>query len=135
MSAVMAIQELLVAAAPLAGAVPAAKICIGSIPQGVALPAVSIRHIGTVPDGRADAQAAFGLATSRVQVTVEAKEYAAMKRIQTACRHACNLKSGQLGGVQVVCVIRDIDGPDPDPDPGGVFDQSTDFKVTFHEPN
>lgn len=133
MSALQAIKTLLVGAAPLAG-VGGDKVFIGEA-QGTALPVVVISHISTTPLGRIDAQAEFGIVTSRIQVTVSAREYSVAKKVLTACRKACNFQRGVLGGVNVISIIRDIDGPDMEPGAPGIYDQSTDFMVTFHEPN
>lgn len=135
MSAVKAIRTLLVGNAPLVGLVEAAKIVAGTVQQGTVLPAIGIKHIGTVPLGAIDAQAESSLVTSRVQVTAYAKgDYGTTKKILEAVRKACNYQRGILSGVDVVSVLIDMDGPDLEYD-DAIHCQSTDYMVTFHRPN
>lgn len=135
MSAVKAIRALLVVSAPVITLVPATKIVAGVVPQATALPAISIMHISTVDLAAIDAQADFALVTSRVQVTVMAKDYPAIKALIDVVRKACNYQRGTIAGVGVASIVRDTVGPDFVNDDATIYYQTIDFKVTHHEQN
>lgn len=135
MSAVRAIWELLNGSAPVTVICPARNIVAGVAPQGIVLPAMSITHISTVPVARIDAYAEFNLATSRVQVTVIAKDHVGAEDLIDVVRKACNYQRGTLGGLSVVSIVRDTVGPAFANDDAKIHFQSIDFKVTYHEPN
>lgn len=135
MSGVKVIRSLLALDAALLALVPAARIMAGVLPQGTALPAVSVTEVSTVELPRIDAQSPTTLVDARVQVSVLAADYPAQKALLTAVRQACNYKRGLLASVQVVSVRRGFNGPDfQDPD-SGFFMQSIDFHVIYHEAN
>jgi hypothetical protein len=135
MSAVKAIRALLVASDPVTAIVASAKIVAGVVPQATVLPAISITHISAVELAAIDAQADYALVTSRVQVTVMAKDYPAVKAIIGAVRKACNYQRGTIAGVSVVSIVRDTVGPDFANDDATIYYQTIDFKITYHEPN
>lgn len=135
MSAVNAVRALLIASAPVTAICPASKIVLGVAPQSTVMPALSLTHISTVPVARIDAQAEFGLVTSRVQVTAMAKDYSTVKSLLDVVRKACNYQRGTLAGVSVISIARDTVGPDLSDDDAAIHFQSIDFKVTYHEPN
>lgn len=135
MSSTKVIRALLVSDPAVTSLVPAAKVVIGGVKLGTPLPAIGIKQISLVPFGAIDAQAEFALVVSRVQVTVETKDYATMSAVMAAVRKACNYQRGVIAGVSVVSVLRDIEGPDPDENAAEIYDQVIDFKVTYHEPN
>jgi hypothetical protein len=135
MSAVKVIRALLVASAPVTALVPVAQIVAGVVPQGVTLPAVAITDVSSVPVSAIDAQAEFSLVTSRVQVTLMAKDYPTVKTLMEVARKACNFARGTIAGVSVVSVVRDTVGPDFSDDAASIHFQSIDFKVTYHEQN
>lgn len=135
MSAVEVIRALLISNPPVITICPATKIALGIVPQRTALPALSVMHISTTGVSRIDAQAELALVTSRVQVTVMAKGYLAVKSLVAAVRKACNYQRGTLAGVNVVSVIRDTVGPDFANDDASIYYQTIDFKVTYHEQN
>ena len=72
--------------------------------------------------------------TSRVQVTAVGKPYPDIKALLDLVRRACNFQRGQIGGIDVVSVVRDTVGPDLGDTAGNTI-KSIDFKVTYHEPN
>lgn len=135
MSAVKAIRALLVASAPVTALCPAARIMAGTVPQNLALPALSITEVSLVPISRIDAQADHNLVVSRVQVTVMAESYPAVKPLLDAARKACNYERGTIAGVGIVSIVRESVGPDFSNDGATVHFQSLDFKVTYLEPN
>jgi hypothetical protein len=135
MSAVKVIRALLAADAAVIAICPAAKIGAGFVPQDTAMPALLVQHIGTVPIARIDAQAEYGLVTSRIQVTAMAGDYPGVKALLAVVRKACNYERGTIATVSVVSVLRDTVGPDLTNDDASIYYQSMDFKVTYHEQN
>ena len=135
MSSVKVMRALLLAHAPVAALVAADKVFAGTIPQGVALPAIGIKEIGSSELATVSLGQAAVLITSRVQVTVLAKSYPAQKALLLAAKLGPGAHSGQIAGVMVRSVIRDAVGPDLSDDAAGIYEQSRDFKVTFVEAN
>lgn len=131
---VKAIYALLLADAAVLARVPAVRIAAGDVEADARLPAIGITEVSLVGIGAIDAQAEHSLVTSRVQVTVVAKDYPATQSVIGLVRRACNFQRGQIGGVDVVSVVRDTVGPDLS-DAAGNTIKSIDFKVTYHEPN
>jgi len=134
-SAGKVIRALLIADGGVLALCPAARIVAGVIPQGSALPAISVMRISHYSAARIDAQAPTGLATSRVQVSVLTKDYAVADALVIAARKACNFQRGSLGGVAVISVVRDVEGPDMENDDARIQYRTIDFMVTYHEPN
>jgi hypothetical protein len=132
MSDVKAVRYLLANDASLIAAVPAAKIIAGPIPQGEALPAISVAHISTVRRNTVK-QAATVFCTSRVQVTVLAKDYPTQKSVLALVRAALPRTRGTVNGVYVDDILPDIEGPDFRDDDEGIYMQSQDFIVTYNE--
>ena len=137
MRAEKVINALLNAAAgitSLVGAGTAARIYPGVLPQGSALPALSVEHVGSNELTTIDANAAFGLVQARIQVTALAKTYPELKALLEQVRIACNYQRGVIATVRVASVLRDTVGPDLRDDDLQVYTQSIDFQVTFQEP-
>ena len=134
MRAEQAIYALLNAATALTALVGPRIFGGGQLAQGVALPAVVVEHVSSVELTTIDANAAFGLVQSRIEVTAIAKTYAEVKAVLEQVRVACNYQRGLINGVRVVSVIRDSVGPDQRDDDMQIFTQSIDFQVTFQEP-
>jgi hypothetical protein len=131
---VKAIYALLLADAAVLARVSVDSIAAGDVEADAKLPAIGITEVSLVGIGAIDAQAEHSLVTSRVQVTVVAKDYPATQSVIGLVRRACNFHRGQIGGVDVVSVVRDTVGPDLT-DAAGNPVKSIDFKVTYHEPN
>jgi hypothetical protein len=110
------------------------RVYPSQVPQGKPLPAAVVDHISSNELTTIDANAAYGLVRSRIQVTVLANSYPAQKALLEEVRLACNYQRGVIAGVRVVSVIRDTVGPDMRDDDRGVFYQSVDFQVTHQEP-
>lgn len=132
MSAVKAVRALLMDD-PRVVVVAGDRVYAGDIPLKVTLPAISVREISSVPLGAIDGQAETSLATSRVQVTVHVKTYPEIDGALRAARQACGFERGQIGGVDVVSIVRDMIGPDLEYTSGHA--KSIDFMVVYHEPN
>lgn len=133
MAAVKVIRYLLANNAPLLALVPAAKIMAGAIPLNTVLPAIAVNHISTVERNSVAMNSATVLATSRVQVTVQAKSYTEQKSILELVRKACPVSRAIVNGVVVDSILPDLAGPDLRDDEAGIFMQSRDFFVRFTE--
>ena len=133
MRAEKVITALLNAAAGVTALV-ADRIYPGILPQGAAMPALSVEHVISEELTTIDAIAAFGLVRSRIQVTALAKSYPEVKALIEQVRIACNYQRGVVATVRVVSVLRDTVGPDLRDDDLRVFSQSIDFQVTYQEP-
>lgn len=131
MSDVKAVRYLLANNATLIAQVPAARIMAGPLPQGTAVPAISVTHVSTVRR-HAVAATAKEVCTSRVQVTVLADTYPMQKSILTLVRAALPRSRGTVNGVNVEAILIDSEGPDFTDD-AGLFIGSHDFTVTFTE--
>lgn len=129
------IYSLLKNYAPLTAIVPVAKIYAGVIAQEAVLPAIAYSHVSTVENTTIDANAAFALVTSRIQVSVATKDYPQLKDIISLVRKACNYSRGTINGVIVSSIVRELVGPDFRDDESKVYFQSIDFRVVYHEPN
>jgi len=102
------------------------------LPQDKTLPALVYQRISGVEPGQIDGQGR-ALVQGRVQVTALAAEFGACAAILDAAREALLYQYGSIGGVEVVSIIRDIDGADDfDPDLQA-YSQSMDFIVSYIE--
>jgi hypothetical protein len=128
---VKATRYLLANNAALTAVVPADRIA-SDLPQGVILPAVEVSHITTVykhtiaSDGSDDCR-------SRVQVTVHATSRPEQKAIQKLVRDALPRMRGNVNGVSVDSILKDIIGPDLRDDEIKSFIGSQDFIITYTE--
>ncbi len=130
MSDVKAVRYLLANSATLIAQVPAARIIGGVLPQGIALPAISVMHISTVRPSFVAASA--GMSIARVQVTIFAATYATQKSIMALIRAALPRSRGSVNGVAVESIIPDTEGPDATDD-AGLYIGSIDYRVTYTE--
>lgn len=130
MSDVKAVRYLLAQNATLAAQVPAARIIGGVLPQGIALPAISVMHVSTVRPSFVAASA--GMSIARVQVTIFAATYATQKSIMALIRAALPRSRGSVNGVAVESIIPDTEGPDATDD-AGLYIGSIDYRVTYTE--
>lgn len=102
------------------------------LPQDKTLPALVYQRISGVEPGQIDGQGR-ALVQGRIQVTALASEFGACAAILDAAREALLYQYGTIGGVEVVSIIRDIDGADDfDPDLQA-YSQSMDFIVSYIE--
>lgn len=129
--AVAVIRYLLANNAGLTAQVPVDRIMAGVLPQGTALPAVSVMHVSTT---RAqNLSAASGLATSRVQVSVHAATYPTLRQVLDLVRAAVPRSRGTVNGTSVDGILPDAEGPDFTTDQPAIYHGSHDFIVTFPE--
>ena len=132
MSDVKVIRYLLANNTALTNVVAATKIMPGVIPQGTTLPAIAVSHISTVR-AKEVAKGATEYCTSRVQITVQTKDYPTQKSILALVRAALPRTRGTINGVSVDRVMHEIDGPDWRDDDAGIFMGSVDYIVGFNE--
>lgn len=130
MSDVKAVRYLLANSATLIAQVPAARIIGGVLPQGMALPAISVMHVSTVRPSFVAASA--GMSIARVQVTIFSATYATQKSIMALIRAALPRSRGSVNGVAVESIIPDTEGPDATDD-AGLYIGSIDYRVTYTE--
>ena len=132
MSAEAAVNALLTAAAGVTALV-STRIYPTIAPEGTAPPLVVVELVSNVREPRIDAASASHLATSRIQLNLVAADYVTIKALREECIAACQFQRGVIGGVTVVAILPDGDGP-ISYDPGtGLYHQPADLMVTFHE--
>lgn len=136
MSSTAIVRALLAAHAPLTALVPAVKIFTGVIPQGTVLPAVLVTEVDANPKVVSTTRGeSHDMIEARVQVTVNAKSYPAMKQILLAAKLGRGMHSGQVGNYRVKSVIPAGTNPELVPGDDLIYEQSRDFMVTFMEAN
>jgi hypothetical protein len=131
MSDVKVVTYLLAHNAPLNAVVPAASVMPGVIPQGTALPAISVMHVSGVWNGEISQQGRN--CRARVQATAMAASYEQLKQIMPLLRAAVPRAGGTINGVSVDCILREPDGPDFVDDDAGLYMQTQDFLVIYNE--
>jgi hypothetical protein len=134
MSAVI-IRSLLTGSAELIAQVPESRIlCAAPAQSPAAPPALVVSELACIPEPALGGQAASSLVTGQVQVSVVSADYARTKELVGLVRRACNLRSGQFAGLEVVRVVHERTGPDFS-DPAGMPCQAIEFGITYYEPN
>lgn len=131
MSGIIVIRALLAANSALTAQVSARRIMAGVIPQGMALPAISLAQISGVVHNTVSMREAKTLQTDRIQVTVMAKTYTQQKAILALVQAACVNTHGPVHGIACDSVIPDTIGPDIFDAEQDLYFQSQDYKVTF----
>lgn len=136
MSSTSIMRALLKAHAPLTALVPEEKIFTGVIPQGTVLPAILITEVdGTPKQTSTTREHSHDMIDSRVQVTVNATSYPAMKKILLAAKLGKGMHSGRFGNYRVKSVVPLGTNPELVPGDDEIYEQSRDFMVTFMEAN
>lgn len=131
MDARTAIYALLSADAAV-GAIVSTRIYPTVVPQDQPMPALVYQRISGVEPGQISADGA-ALVQSRIQLTALAESFSACAELLDAAREAVLYRHGTIGGVQVVSIVRDIDGVDVFDPEAMVFSQSMDVIVTYIE--
>lgn len=132
MSGVQVILSKLLASSDLTTVVPSARIVAGEIPEGTALPALSVMLVSSVP--RLNVRMAAGAretSTDRVQVSVLAKSYPQMRQIMRLVRAACPHVRGTVDGIAVDSIIPELEGPDFFVEQLKVVGCTRDFRVVW----
>lgn len=132
MSGVVITRLLLAARSELTALVPAVRVFTGVVPQGTALPCLAITAISST-DRDTLTRAAFMKVTDRVQVTVMAATYPAVKAVLAEVRKACRNMTGTVGSFAGVTCRLDGTGPDFNDQQAGFYMQSQDTLITFNE--
>ena len=132
MNGVIAVRSLLVADTGVTTLVPAARIVAGVVPQGTALPAISLMSVSST-DRNIPAPGPKRRVTERVQVTVLAASYPAAKAIMRAVRATAADRMPAIDGLTDVTVHTDSAGPDFLDEETGIHMQTQDFRVSFNE--
>lgn len=131
MSGTALIRYKLANSANLTAVVPAARIQAGVLPQGTALPCISVTLIsGTTLNQVAQSS---GLHTDRVQITVDAASYPQVRQILALCRAALPYTRGTVNSIACDSIVPDIEGPDGFDDLLKSYFQSQDYIVTWSE--
>lgn len=132
-TAVAAVRYLLANSAGVTAVAPATRIMAGVLPQGVALPAIGITQVSaTRRQAVALSSGATRLVTARVQVTLLASTYPALKSLAALVHAALPATRGTVGSVKVDSLVHESDGPDFLTDEG-IHQTSLDFVVRSHE--
>lgn len=129
MSGVAIIRYKLANAAALTAVVPTARIQAGVLPQGTALPCISVTQVSGVPLNYVAASS--GLHTDRVQITVDAASYPQVRQILALCRAALPYTRGTVNSIACDSIVPDIEGPDGFDDLLKSYFQSQDYIVTW----
>ncbi len=131
MSAPAVARYVLANAAAVTAQVPAARIFVGNLPQGTALPAIGVRFVSGVERRTVAMSESSRYRTDRVQVTVYAKTYESKASILELVRTALSPKRGTVNGFDVDSILPDIEGPDFDDEAATIFERSRDFFVRW----
>jgi len=132
MNGVIAVRSLLVGDTGVTALVPEMRIAAGSLPQGTALPAVSLMSVSSV-DRNIPAPGLKRRVTERVQVTVLARTYPEAKTLIAAVRAAAADQMPSIDGLADVTVHTDSAGPDFLDEETGIHMQTQDLRVSFNE--
>ncbi len=128
-SAVGVVRYLLANAGALTAQVSATRITAGVLPQGVALPAISVTAVSEI-SRQAVAASSTTLYTARVQVTIMARSYASKADILALVRDALPRSRGTVDGIRVESILPDVLGPDFTDDTAQIVQQSQDYIVS-----
>lgn len=136
MSGVAIIRALLIAHKPVTDIVFASNIRAGILPQGSALPAVSVSSVSEIEEITTARNMPVKMIRERVQVTVYTSgDYPKMKALMKATSLGKGVFTGTVAGFRVRSVLPWSVGPEIPPADDNIFEQSRDFMVTFVEAN
>lgn len=131
MSGAAIARQLLVARTALTALVPSARIISGVIPQGTALPCISVTEVSSTDRQTVKGQPVIKV-TERVQITVMAADYVSCKQVIAQARKACRNVVGSIGAYSGITCHLDSKGPDFTSE-AGFCAQSQDVRITFNE--
>ncbi|HEY0823058.1 MAG TPA: DUF3168 domain-containing protein [Ramlibacter sp.] len=133
MSAPVIAREILEADATLIATIPAARIIIGVVPQGTALPCIGITEVSTTDHLTVGGHRGGTVkVTSRVQITVMATTYVACRSAMLMARRAARDFVGTAGSYTGVTCRLDGQGPDFMTE-AGFCAQTQDLRITYNE--
>lgn len=132
-SGIDAVRTALIADATLIALVPAVRIGAGDLPQGVALPALSLTSISKV-DRNIPNPGTYRYVTERIQVMIHAANYPSQKAVTSAVRGAAADKINlSVSGLLNVTIHTDGAGPDIMNEEASIYLGTQDFRVTYSE--
>ena len=131
MSGTAIIRYKLANYANLTAVVPAARIQAGVLPQGTALPCISVTLISGNTLNQVSKSS--GLRTDRVQITVDAASYPDVRTLLGLVRAALPYTRGAVNSIACDSILPDIEGPDGFDDLLKSYFQSQDYIVTWSE--
>lgn len=132
MDGVKAVVQVLMADATLTALVPSTRIMAGVLPQGTALPAISVGSVSGVTR-KALVKGAHTMRRQRIQVTVMASTYADQTSVQRAVVKAAHAKFPTVSGITSVTIHHDTSGPDFMNEEASIYLGTDDFLVTYSE--
>lgn len=135
MSGVAILRQLLAQHAPVLDLVPAQRVVAGMLPQGAALPALSIHEVGSNEEPTVARRMPVKMLRERVQVTALAKDWTQMQRLLKAADLGAGVKTGTVLGFRVNSILPAGTNPEIPPGADQIYEQSRDFVVTFLEAN
>jgi len=115
--------------AGLTAEVPAARIQAGILPQGTALPLISVSQISSTPLNQVSKTS--GLNTDRVQITVEATTYVQVRQILALVRAALPYTRATVNSITCDSIVPDTEGPDGFDSNLMCYFQSQDYIITW----
>lgn len=132
MDGVASLVSVLTGSATVNTLTPAARIVAGVLPQGTALPAISITSVSRV-DRHTLTKGAKTLARERVQVTVLAATYESQKAVLRAVIGAADATFPTISGISNVTIHTESAGPDFMSEDASIYIGTQDFAVTYSE--
>ena len=123
------VAALLLADPAVTAFVPATRVKLGRLPDGVPLPALLARTVSSV-DRQPLKRPAIVRVTDRVSVTVRAASYRDQVAAMKLVRRCCAGRTGDVGGGSGVSILTAGMGPDLN-GPADSFEQTQDFRVSF----
>lgn len=128
-----AVRSVLVANSTLTTLVPVAQIAGGVLPQGTALPSISITSVSK-DDRNIPSPGAYRHVSERVQVTVLASTYPTQKSILAAVRGAAaDQINPTVTGLTRVTIHTESGGPDFMDEEASIYLGTQDFICTYTE--
>lgn len=131
MSGVAIAQYLLSTNAGLIAVVPATRIKAGVLPLNTVLPAISVTQISGQQHNTLAQNSASYLVTQRIQVSVLAPTYPAVKQILALVRAALPQTRATVNGFTCDAIYPDTEGPDLYDHTTLTHEASVDYRITF----
>lgn len=132
MSGAMIVGTVLEAAAIVTARVPKAQIAVGRIPDRTPLPLMLVRTVSEV-ERQPLKRGGWVRRTERVPVAIRARNYREQKDLLRTINAVLVGPKGDVAGCRNVSILAAGVGPDVD-GPGGSFEQTHDFRVSFDAP-
>lgn len=130
---IRAIMQLLTTDVALVAVVPLGQIGAGVLPQGTPLPFLSVELVSST-DRNIPAPGAKRRVLDRVQVTIAAATYDALRAASALVKRACADKRPVVPGISEVTVHSLSAGPDFVNETASIYLGSRDFRVWYNEP-